>query len=136
VPDEQARHAPVAHDQIGAEPDHDDGHIGGNRAEEISEICLVLRHDQHLLAADDDSYLFYSRFGDVLTVPSLTRDLAPTDRRSRTLERVGDLDDRLRPERVAHLRAGDRDLRDAVAGQLEPNVLVLAGRCPGHGHGA
>jgi integrase len=39
----------------------------------VEAIRYYFRQDQHLLAAEDDSYLFYSRFGDVLTVPSLTR---------------------------------------------------------------
>ena len=38
------------------------------------------------------------------------------------LERVGDLDDGLRPEGVAHLRAVDGDLRDAVAAELVADV--------------
>jgi len=39
----------------------------------VEAIRYYFRNDRHLLTADDDSYLFYSRFGDVLTVPSLTR---------------------------------------------------------------
>jgi hypothetical protein len=54
---------------------------------------------------------------------------------ARPLQRVGDLDDRLRPERVAHLRPVDRDLRDAVAGVLVADVLVGPGGCPVHRHG-
>ncbi|ETX01752.1 MAG: hypothetical protein ETSY2_36695 [Candidatus Entotheonella gemina] len=30
------------------------------------------QHDPYLRLADDDAYLFYSRFGEVLTVPTLT----------------------------------------------------------------
>jgi hypothetical protein len=60
------------------------------------------------------------------------------DRRvlARALERVGDLDDRLRAERVADLRPVDRQLRDPVAGQLVPDVRVLRCGSPLHGHGA
>src|SRR5699024_3731225 len=47
-----------------------------------------------------------------------------------TLERVRELDDGLRPERVAHLRPVDRDLRDAVAGELVADVLVLGRGLP------
>ncbi len=50
------------------------------------------------------------------------------------LERVGDLHDRLRPERVADLGAVDGDLRDAVAGQLVADVRVVARRAPGDAH--
>src|SRR6201999_4378903 len=50
------------------------------------------------------------------------------------LERAGDLDQRLRPERVAHLRAVDGDLGDPVAGGLIPDVLVLAGGRPRDSH--
>src|SRR4051812_47019776 len=45
------------------------------------------------------------------------------------VERFGNLDDRLRPERVAHLWAVDRDLRDAL-GDLVADVLELARRAP------
>ena len=63
--------------------------------------------------------------------PRRSRTITPTDGvLARALERVGELDDRLRPERVAHLRAVDRDLRDAVAAQLVADVLVLAGGRP------
>ena len=57
------------------------------------------------------------------------------DRRvlARPLERVGDLDQRLRPEGVADLRPVDRDLGDPVAGQLVADVLVVAGGGPVHG---
>ena len=48
---------------------------------------------------------------------------------ARPLERVGDLDQRLRPERVAHLGAVDRDLRDPVR-RLVADVLVVARRLP------
>jgi hypothetical protein len=42
--------------------------------------------------------------------------ITPTEVSSpRALERVGDLDQRLGPERVAHLGPVDRDLRDPVA---------------------
>src|SRR3954454_4522620 len=45
------------------------------------------------------------------------------------LEGVGDLDQRLRAEGVAHLGAVDRDLRDPL-GDLVPDVRVLALRLP------
>ena len=66
----------------------------------------------------------------------LAREHDHADRRvlARPLERVRDLDDRLRPERVAHLRPVDRDLRDAVAAELVADVLVLGGGGPRHGH--
>ena len=38
----------------------------------IETIHYYLRHDRHLRLADDESYLFYSRFGEVLTVPTVT----------------------------------------------------------------
>jgi hypothetical protein len=47
-------------------------------------------------------------------------------------ERVGDLDQRLRPEGVAHLRPGDRDLRDAVAAVVEADVVIRPDRRPVH----
>ena len=47
-PHHHARHAAVAHDQVGAEADHDDRNVGGDAAEEIGEVVLVLRHEQHL----------------------------------------------------------------------------------------
>ena len=54
---------------------------------------------------------------------------------ARLLERPRDLDDRLRPEGVAHLRPVDGDLGDAVAGGLVADVLVVAGCGPGDGQG-
>ena len=47
-PDHHARHAAVAHDQVGAEPDDGDRNVGRQDAEEIREVGLVLRHEQHL----------------------------------------------------------------------------------------
>ena len=47
-PDHHARHAAVAHDQVGAEPDDGDRNLGRQVLEEIGEIGLVLRHEQHL----------------------------------------------------------------------------------------
>jgi integrase len=38
----------------------------------IEAIHYYLRHDPQLRLADDTSYLFYSRFGEVLTVPTVT----------------------------------------------------------------
>ena len=57
------------------------------------------------------------------------------DRRvlARLLQGVADLDQRLGPEGVAHLGAVDRDLRDAVAGQLVADVLVIGRGSPVHG---
>src|SRR5918994_769814 len=63
--------------------------------------------------------------------PSPVSTITPTDVSARALERGGDLHDRLWAERVAHLRTGDRDLRDPVTRHLIPNVRVLRGRCPG-----
>jgi hypothetical protein len=59
------------------------------------------------------------------------------DRRvlARALQRVGDLDDGLRAEGVAHLRAVDGDLGDPVAAGLVADVAVLAARGPVHAHG-
>src|ERR1039458_5160063 len=45
---------------------------------------------------------------------------------------VRNLDEGLRPERVVHLRAADRDLRDAVVGGLVSDVFLLAGLVPGN----
>ena len=47
-PDHHARHAAVAHDQVGAEPDDRDRNFGGKVLQEISEVVLVLRHEQNL----------------------------------------------------------------------------------------
>ncbi len=38
----------------------------------VETIQYYLKHDRSLRQADDDSYLFYSRFGAVLTVPTVT----------------------------------------------------------------
>src|SRR5664279_2043511 len=59
---------------------------------------------------------------------------------ARVLQRARDLHDRARAKGVSHLRAGDRDLRDAV-GALVADVFegaagVLRGICPGGAHGA
>src|SRR5436305_810291 len=54
---------------------------------------------------------------------------------ARALERVGHLDDRLRPERVPHLGPVDGDLRDALGG-LVPDVLVVRRFLPVGRHGA
>ena len=45
-PDHHARHAAVAHDQVGAEADHRDRNVARQVREEIGEIALVLRHEQ------------------------------------------------------------------------------------------
>ena len=47
-PDHNARHAAVAHDQIGAGADHGDRQFRRQVAQEISEVVLVLRHEQDL----------------------------------------------------------------------------------------
>ena len=47
-PDHDPRHAAVAHDQIGAEPDDRDRNVAGRLREEIGQIVLVLRHEQRL----------------------------------------------------------------------------------------
>src|SRR5690606_5747564 len=47
-------------------------------------------------------------------------------------QRVRHLDQRLRPEGVAHLRAADGDLGDAVPAVVETDVLVLADLRPLH----
>ena len=39
-PDDDAGHAAVAHDQVGAEPDHRDGNLGRQVREEIGEVAL------------------------------------------------------------------------------------------------
>jgi integrase len=39
----------------------------------VETIRYYFRHDRRLWMAEDEDYLFYSRFGDVLTVPSVTR---------------------------------------------------------------
>ena len=51
--DHHARHAGVAHDQVGAEPDDGDGNLRGEMRQEIREIALVLRHEQQLRRAAD-----------------------------------------------------------------------------------
>ena len=47
-PHHDARHAAVAHDQVRAEADDRDRNVGGQHAEEIRQVGLVLRHEQHL----------------------------------------------------------------------------------------
>ena len=47
-PDHHAGHAAVAHDQIGAEPDDGDGNLGRQICQKITEVVLVLRHEQNL----------------------------------------------------------------------------------------
>jgi integrase len=39
----------------------------------VEAVRYYLTHDPQLRKADDDRYLFYSRFGEVLTVPSVIR---------------------------------------------------------------
>ena len=53
---------------------------------------------------------------------------------ARAVERLRQLEQRLRAEGVAHLGPADGDLGDAVAAELEADVRVLAGGLPGHGH--
>ena len=52
-PDHHARHAAVAHDQIGAGADHGDGDFGRQVAQEISQIVFVLRHEERLRRTAD-----------------------------------------------------------------------------------
>ena len=46
--DHHARHAAIAHDQIGAEPDDGDGNLGRQMRQEVGEVGLVFGHEQHL----------------------------------------------------------------------------------------
>ena len=48
---------------------------------------------------------------------------------ARLTEGVGELEQRLGPERVAHLRPADGDLRDPL-GDLEADVVIVAERFP------
>ena len=52
-PDHHARHATVAHDEIGAEPD--DGHRNVRRqiGQRIAKVLLIFRHEQNLRRAAD-----------------------------------------------------------------------------------
>ncbi len=52
-PDHDARHAAVAHDQIGAEPDDGDCDIAGQLAKKIRQIGFVLGHEQKLRRTAD-----------------------------------------------------------------------------------
>jgi hypothetical protein len=57
--------------------------------------------------------------------------ITPTEGSSRARSNgLGELDDGLRPEGVAHLGPVDRDLRDAVAAELVADVLELGGGLP------
>ena len=44
--DHDSGHPTVAHDEIGAKPDHGDGNLGGQMCEQVSEIQLVFRYKQ------------------------------------------------------------------------------------------
>ena len=52
-PDHHARHAAVAHDQVGAGADHRDRNVGRQIAQEISQIVFVLRHEERLRRTAD-----------------------------------------------------------------------------------
>ncbi|MGY4481580.1 hypothetical protein ACVWWR_000771 [Bradyrhizobium sp. LM3.2] len=52
-PDHHARYAAVAHDQVGADADDVDGNVACEMREEISEIVLVRRREQHLRGTAD-----------------------------------------------------------------------------------
>ena len=47
-------------------------------------------------------------------------------------ERLAELEERLRTERIAHLGPVDGDLRDAVAAEPVADVRIVAGGGPGH----
>ncbi|MGY4349464.1 hypothetical protein ACVWXM_005957 [Bradyrhizobium sp. GM7.3] len=52
-PDHHARHAAVAHDQVGADADDIDGNVACEMREEIREIVLIRRREQHLRGTSD-----------------------------------------------------------------------------------
>ncbi len=52
-PDHHARHAAVAHDQVGAGADHVDRNVGRHVAQEVSQIVFVLRHEERLRRTAD-----------------------------------------------------------------------------------
>ena len=52
-PDDHARHAAVAHDQIGADTDHRDGDVGGQVFQKISEVVFVFRREVDLRRTAD-----------------------------------------------------------------------------------
>ena len=51
--DDDARHAAVAHQQVGAEADDGDGKVGRDAGEEVGEVGLIGRREQHLRRAAD-----------------------------------------------------------------------------------
>ena len=52
-PDHHARHAAVAHDQVGAEANDGDGNLARQVRERMAKIALVLRHEQRLRRSAD-----------------------------------------------------------------------------------
>ena len=52
-PDHHARHAAVAHDQVGAGADHGDGNLDGQVLQKIGQIVFVLRHEERLRRTAD-----------------------------------------------------------------------------------
>jgi hypothetical protein len=52
-PNHHARNATVAHDQVGADADDIDGNVGRKMREEVSEIVLIRRREQHLRGTTD-----------------------------------------------------------------------------------
>ena len=50
---DDATDATIAHQKIGAEPDREHRHIGGNMLQEIGKICLVGRREQHFSRSAD-----------------------------------------------------------------------------------
>ncbi len=50
---DDARHAPVAHDHVGAEPHRRHGNVGGEILQEIDEILLVCGREQRLRGTAD-----------------------------------------------------------------------------------
>ena len=107
--DDRLRQAPHLHVEVGHVEAADAG-AAGHVAGVAAHVLVAARAEgQRPLAGEDDH----------------------PDRGvlARALERVRDLDQRLRPERVAHLRAVDRDLGDAV-GELVADVLVVARALP------
>ena len=75
--------AAVAHDQVGAEADDGDGNLGRKMGEEIREIVLVLRHEQHLRRPAD------AKPGEL--GQRLVGEQAAAQRRHRGFERSGDV---------------------------------------------
>jgi len=53
VPDHHARHAAVAHDEIGAEPDDGHRNVRLQISERIAKVLLIFRYEQNLRRAAD-----------------------------------------------------------------------------------